>query len=379
MTHHPARSWAFGDLAAALRAEADRGAVTVRRCAERPGLAIYTYTDRATYDAMWTPVVEMARGLVLDHDNHRVVATPFPKFFNLGERGLTPPAEPFEAFEKLDGSLGVLAHDGERWRVTTKGAFASAQALWAEAWVAARDTSALVPGTTYCFEIVYPENRIVVSYQWAGLVLLAAYGEDGREWSYPELVAVAAALGTRAAERYAYPSVAALVEAAAAFRADREGFVVRFASGFRLKVKGAEYLRVHRLVSRVTPLALWEALAAGDDLDAIRAQIPEEFWTDFDAIRSALDARLASIVGAAEAEAAKWEGASDRDVGLALKTIDEPARSLIFPRRKGGAQWLASPRARLAVCRMFRPDGNALDGYVPGSALRRFADAEVSP
>lgn len=55
------------------------------------------------------------------------------------------------------------------------------------------------------------------------------------------------------------------------------------------------------------------------------------------------------------------------------------ARSLIFPRRKGGAQWLASPRARLAVCRMFRPDGNALDGYVPGSALRRFADAEVSP
>lgn len=40
---HPARAWAFGDLAAALRAEADRGAVIVRRCAERPGLAIYTY------------------------------------------------------------------------------------------------------------------------------------------------------------------------------------------------------------------------------------------------------------------------------------------------------------------------------------------------
>ena len=87
MTHHPARSWSFDDLAAALHAEAHRGAVTVRRCAERPGLAIYTYTDRATYESLWTPAVEIARGLVLDHDARRIVATPFPKFFNLGERG----------------------------------------------------------------------------------------------------------------------------------------------------------------------------------------------------------------------------------------------------------------------------------------------------
>lgn len=378
MTYHPARSWAFDDLAAALLAEAHRGAVTVRRCAERPGLAIYTYTDRATYEALWTPAVEIARGLVLDHDARRIVATPFPKFFNLGERGLGPPAEPFEAFEKVDGSLGTLAHDGLRWRVTTKGSFASDQARWAEAWLAARDTSALVPGTTYCFEIVYPENRIVVSYQWAGLVLLAAYGEDGREWSYPELVATADALGTRAAERYSYPSVAALVEAAAAFRADREGFVVRFAGGFRLKVKGAEYLRVHRLVSRVTPLALWEAIVAGDDLDAIRVQIPEEFWRDFDAIRSALLAEFDRIANAVEAEASRWTFAADRDVGLALPTIPEPVRGLLFPRRKGGAAWLDSPKARGALCKLFRPTGNVLPGYSPSAAVGRFADAEVA-
>ena len=378
MTHHPARAWSFADLAAALLAEAHRGAVTVRRCAERNSLAMYTYSNRATYEHLWTPAVEMARGLILDHDAQRIVATPFPKFFNLGERGVTPPSEAFEAFEKVDGSLIVLAHDGERWRCTTKGSFASAQAQWAQAWLATRDTSALLTGVTYCFEAVYPENRIVVAYPWSGLVLLGAYGEDGREWSYPELLAAADGLGARVATRYAYPSLAALVDAAAAFRADNEGFVVRFANGFRLKVKGAEYLRVHRLVSRVTPLALWEAIAAGDDLEAIRAPLPDEFAAAYKAIRDILLADLSRVTDAVETEHAKWSTASDRDVGLALSTIPEPARGLLFPRRKGGPAWLDSPKTRVAVCRNFRPDGNVLPGYSPSAAMNRLADTETA-
>ena len=374
MTHHPARSWAFTDLAAVLLAEARRGAVTVRRCAERNGLAMYTYSNRATYAAMWSPAVEMARGLILDHDAQRIVATPFPKFFNLGERGVTPPSEAFEAFEKVDGSLIVLAHDGERWRCTTKGSFASAQAQWAQAWLATRDTSALLVGTTYCFEAVYPENRIVVAYPWSGLVLLGAYGEDGREWSYPELLAAADGLGARVAARYAYPSLAALVDAAAAFRADNEGFVVRFANGFRLKVKGAEYLRVHRLVSRVTPLALWESMAAGDDLDAIRREIPEEFYDDFDTIRAALTRRFVDVVSATEAAHVDCAELTDKGVGLYLSQIKQPARQFIFARRKHGPTWHALPKFRTDVCRTFRPTANVLAGYSPSAAMHRFAD-----
>jgi len=372
---HPARKVPFADLADALAAEVSSGAVTVRRCEERPDLAVYVYSNRATYDNLWNPTVEIARGLVLDHGARRVVATPFPKFFNLGERGVKPPAgEPFEVFEKLDGSLGVLAHDGERWRFTTKGAFGAPQAAWATRWLAQRDASCLARGVTYLFEIVYPENRVVVSYPWSGLVLLAAYGEDGREWSHDELAPVAAALGTRTAERFAFGSIDEMADAARAFRADREGFVVRFASGFRVKVKGAEYLRVHRLVSRVTPLALWDALAAGDDLDVLRREIPEEFYPDFDAIRSILGGEFDRSVAAVEAAHAEWSGASDRDVGLALATIAEPARSLLFARRKGGASWLASPKTRQTICKRFRPTANALDGYRPTGAMRRFAE-----
>lgn len=375
MTIHPARTMPFDDLASSLREAVSVGAVSEKRCAERPALALYCYTNRAVFDKLWTPTVEMARGLVLDHEARRVIATPFPKFFNHGERAGVLPDEPFDVFEKLDGSLGVIFHDGERWRVTTKGAFGAAQSAWATDYLASVGAwSALTRGATYLAEIVYAANRIVVGYAWEGLALLGAYHEDGREFSRSEVWDVAHATRLRLCEHYTYASVAEMIDAAKAFRADREGFVVRFASGLRVKVKGAEYLRVHRLVSRVTPLALWESLAANDDLDAIRREIPEEFWGDFDAIREALTARFVEVVDAVEHEAGRWEGRSNKDIGLALSTIEEPARSLLFAYRKGGDAWLSNARDRMNVCKRFRPDGNVLAGYVQGAALSRVTE-----
>lgn len=375
MDIHPARSLAFVDLVASLEAAISAGAVKVVRDAARPALALYCYTQRAVYDNLWTPTVEAARGLVLDHGAMCVRATPFPKFFNYGERGLSLPDESFEVFDKLDGSLGVVWHDGDRWRVSTKGAFASPQAQWAQAWLDARDLSPLRVGATYCFEIIYAANRIVVRYPWEGMVLLAAYDADGREFTRAAVGSTADALGTLACGRYVYPSVEALVDAARTFASDREGFVVRFASGHRVKIKGAEYLRVHRLVSRVTPLALWDAMLASDDLGAIRREIPEEFYADFDAIRDILASHADAVRNAVEAEHERWSGASDKDVGLALKTLAEPARSLIFARRKGGATWLDNPKTRRSLYQHFRPTSNALAGYTPSAAIARLEDA----
>ena len=185
---HYARTMPFADLAAALADAVRDGAVNARRCAARPGLVLYVYSQRCVYENLWTPVIETARGLVLDHDAGRVLATPFPKFFNLGERPGALPDEPFEALDKLDGSLGVVYHDGEGWRCSTKGGFESAQAQWAQRWLDARDLSPLTIGTTYCFEIIYSANRIVVRYPFEGLVLLAAYDEAGEERSRVDLL-----------------------------------------------------------------------------------------------------------------------------------------------------------------------------------------------
>lgn len=366
---HPARSMPFADLAAALEDRAARGYVRTARDPEKPSRVLYCYTNAVVIERAWDAVTEIARGVILDHEAQRVVATPFPKFFNFGERAATIPAESFEVFEKLDGSLGVIWHDGARWRVTTKGSFTASQGRWAQAWLDARDTSALTPGHTYCAEIVYRANLIVVRYPFEGLVFLAAWDADGREYSVAALADVAGYLDASMVGVFHFDGFDAMREAVARFDRDREGFVVRFASGLRLKVKGAEYLRVHRLVSRVTPLALWEAMAHGDDLDVIRRDIPEEFWSDFDGIRATLAAQAARIVAATSTAVEATRGEFDKDVGLRLDSFGPDVRPFIFTARRGGDGWERTEKARAGIFRLIRPTANVLTGYVPSERI----------
>ena len=227
-----------------------------------------------------------------------------------------------------------------------------------------------MPGRTYLAEWVAPDNRIVVRYDRAELVLLAVYEENGAEMSYPLLVEVAAGLGWRLAQRYDFASLADLVAHAEALPATEEGFVLRFWDGTRVKIKGDEYRRIHALISRCTPLAMWEAMAAGDDLEMLRRQLPEEFWTDFDAITSALDARVSSLVAAVAREASAVAALSDKEVGLRLAEWPDPLRGFIFPYRKNAGD-LLSGRTRQTLFRAVRPTGNELPGYTPSYAMRR--------
>lgn len=374
--HHPVAHLPFHDLHAALE---DRvRSKTVRRTVapDNPNLVLYTYTQRAVFDRLWDPIVEAARGLILHHGRGAVVAYPFPKFFNYGERSAALPDEPFVAYEKLDGSLGIVFFDVDagRWRVATKGSFVAEQSAWAEAWLATRDLRCLVPGHTYLVEIIYAENRVVVAYDFAGLVLLGGYDGAGRELGDDVVRDIAARLSTRVAHAHAFGSVDDVKAAAAVCDRDAEGFVVRFASGYRVKIKGSEYLRIHRLISRVTPLALWESLEEGTDLDVVRREIPEEFWGDFDAIRGRLLERLAAIVDAVNDAKARLAGASDKEVGLALRTLPDEVRPLIFMARNAGPSWADVPRVRATLLRHIRPTANALPGYTPSDGLARAVD-----
>jgi len=207
MIRHPARAMDFTDLVEGLEAARAAGYI-YRRFDAETGRALYCYTSKCVYDEVWTDITVLARGLILDPAERRIVATPFPKFFNVGEGGRPVPDLPFESFEKLDGSLAIIHHHGGRWRAATKGAFDSDQARWAEAWLDTHDLSVLDQGTTYLAEATYPENRIVIRYDEPNLVLLAAYAGDGTEASYDEVLAIAAALRWPVAERKSYSSYA---------------------------------------------------------------------------------------------------------------------------------------------------------------------------
>lgn len=374
MSLHPARLMTFKELSAALGAAREEGLVT--ESGGPDGLRLYCYSRGCVYDRLWSDITLMARGLVLDIKRQSIVATPFPKFFNVGEGTTTIPDMEFETFEKLDGSLIIVFHDGREWRTATKGSLNSEQAQWAARWLAGRDLSVLERGATYLAEAIYPENRIVVHYDDAGLVLLAAYDEGGEEFSYAEICDVADRLGWKVAKRHAYASVSDLLAMAHTLPANEEGFVLRFRNGLRLKVKGDEYRRIHALISRVTPLAMWEAMQAGDDLDAVRRELPEEFWADFDNITATLRARVDSIVCATQREADSVAGLSDKDVGLRLGEFPAEVRGFIFPYRKSNGD-LLSGKTRQSLFRAVRPTGNRLDGYVPSYAMNRVFDEAV--
>jgi len=368
---HPARTMTFEDLLSGLEAARAQRAVYAR--GDGNGLLLWCYTPRCVYDSLWSPHSTLARGLIVDPAARRVLATPFPKFFNLGESGESFPDRPFEVFEKLDGSLIILFHHQGQWRTATKGAFDSPQALWAAERLATLDLSALDPDTTYLAEAIYPENRIVVPYSETGLVLLAAYDGDGFELSYDALNEVAVRLSWRAAMRHAFESERDLVRHAAQLPKTEEGYVVRFADGLRLKIKGAEYCRVHALISRVTPIAIWEAMNAGADMAAMRADLPEEFWGDFDDIRALIEARLDQRVAEIRAATAATQHLSDKEIGLGAGGLDRETRPLVFFCRKSGDAF-PDRRAREILMRWVRPTNNALPGYTASYAMARMLE-----
>lgn len=330
------------ELASAL----DAGHVTRKRHPELP-LSLYTYTRTCQYERVWNQVTTRCRGLVADDVTGEIVALPLPKFFNVGEHEAGQPYapalpdEPFEVYDKVDGSLAVIFHYAGRWRVASKGSFISTQATWAQRLLDGQDTSALVPGVTYLAEILYPQNRIVVDYgDRRDLVLFAALAMDGREIPLAEAAAGWKGIGSVVTVWPAMPLVEllGLTESnqlpggRTATGTDAEGFVLRFASGVRAKAKFSEYIRLHKVLTGVTERDIWrshgiqrfaglpakqvaQALgcsvadiesSGGKPLDALLEQVPDEF-----------DVWVREVIARIE------EGAADRE-----RAIDEAFRSV---------------------------------------------------
>ena len=270
----------INSLQPALRQHIADGYVMVRQhpAAE---LFILNYTAQAQFDRVWDEHTLACRGLIMNGQG-QVVARPFGKFFNLDEYGpeWTPPvttdgAEPFVAYEKLDGSLGILYwHEGKPY-IASRGSFRSEQAERATQILHTRYAHVLPhldPTKTYLFEIIYPENRIVVDYGDREDLVLLAVVDTATGAEAPDLPD----LGFTLVRRFdGYTDLAAI---RAAQVDNEEGFVIRFASGLRVKVKMAEYVRLHRILTQISSRNIWEYLATNQPFDAILERVPDEFY-----------------------------------------------------------------------------------------------------
>ncbi len=337
-------------------------------------LALFHYSEECMYSKQWDEFTMMARGLIIDVVKHEIVATPFPKFFNYGEQAnITLPDEPFEAYEKLDGSLGIaFQHNGE-WHMATKGSFTSTQAVEGKAMLDRVCSPAhLGRGFTYLFEIVGPWNRIIVPYEKSELVLLAVYSDMGHEITGMSLVHEARQCGVRIGKFYPGRTIDDLVAIAKELPRNDEGFVVRFQSGYRVKIKGAAYVRAHKLASRVTPLGVYDALVAADDIQALRRELPEELWLDFDTIHNLLWQKYLLRSEAIARAVDKCVGRTHKEIGLCTD-VPNDLKWAVFAMKNGKFD-LTEPKLRRTFYEAFRPTGNVLEGYSPSNSLNRFQE-----
>ncbi|GAA2894909.1 hypothetical protein Acy02nite_59310 [Actinoplanes cyaneus] len=314
----------------------DNGLVRTQRHPTLP-FTIYNYTEACQYSGAWNQVTLTCRGLIVDASG-RITARAYEKFFNHSE-SQAPALDPGAAVtvtDKVDGSLGIVYHDGTGWAVATRGSFASDQAIHATELLRTRYASFVPPaGLTVLVEIVYPENRIVVDYRGLDdLVLLGAVE-----------IATGRSHGPEAVPDWPGPVVetfgyATLAEALAAPPRDgREGLVVHFTrTDERVKIKYADYVRLHRLVTGLTPRTVWEILATGGTLDVLLEPLPDEFHVWARGIAAELTAEV-------EARAAEVEAAYTALVGglpagwgrkeFALAAVRSSHRGELFQRLDG--------------------------------------------
>lgn len=269
-------------------------------------LALFNYTDKATFENRWNFFERVSRGLILNRRTGEIVARPFDKFFNWGEGGRTTDAKLVCVTEKMDGSLGIMYRDPLppcKLSVATRGLFDSEQAQWATYWLNAHCADRIERSPfandewTFLFEIIYPGNQIVVNYGgFAGLVLLAIRNrltgkyltdETTAEWGYM--------LGLSTPRRYVGISeIGRLLASKSTLGANQEGWVAEFADGQRFKIKGDKYMRLHRLISDLSFKSTLEAMMT-DTVDSIRSQLPEKHLQTFNAWADEIVATVARV------------------------------------------------------------------------------------
>lgn len=266
-------------------------------------LAIYNYTLKTVHEKKWDEVTRNSRGHILNVKTGEWVARPFPKFFNLNQMPETqmealPLDEKYTVVEKMDGSLGVLYRIDGTLMIATRGSFDSNQALKATEILHTRyhDLDKVDDDVTLCFEIIYPENRIIVNYRnMEGLVLLAAFNRHtGEELSRDQYCDYANGCGF-GLPGLSFKTLNCIVNESAEWSPDREGFVIRFESGLRVKVKGEEYRKIAWLLSGLSARRLWESMKDGKVPDSMLEALPESLRERFAPVKRELETGYSTI------------------------------------------------------------------------------------
>lgn len=231
------------------------------------------------------------RSIVIDIENEAIVICPFRKFFNLNEVAENKldviakeieEAETFEVTNKLDGSMqcatfynGEIFMSGSRsinpkksWRLATGYSYLTD---------GIRKMIMNNPGFTFIFEFICLKDAHVVIYDKKdeGLYLIGIRSNTtGLQMSYIECLKMAIVYDIKTAEIENIGLEEMLQQMKVIKSNEKEGWVMNI-DGHRVKLKGDDYVGIHRILNKVSSINVILKNVADGTLDDLLSKIPE--------------------------------------------------------------------------------------------------------
>jgi hypothetical protein len=326
-----------------------RSKLIAKPSAKFPELVLLKY--HMTESPMGSAKVQQCRGLIVNRRTGAPAAWPYNKFFNLHEgHAAKIDWSTARVYEKLDGSICTIYHYAGRWHVATSGdpdaggplgdtGTTFAEHFW-KTWDNLGYELPQDTGCCYMFELMTPENEIVIRHERPRIVLHGVRRMGDLQEMRPE--EIAARHGWECVATHDITSEAEAVETASRLAGTAsEGFVVVDANWNRVKIKAPDYVRLHHLRSRWNRKNVFAAVQAGE-ADELCAYFPSRA-TEIREIERAVNA----LADAADALVMRHGGTDDMKT-FALAIGDHPAKHGAFAIKRGvmasGRKWMESLR-----------------------------------
>ena len=225
----------------------------------------------AIWNTGFHKLAKLCRGKIVDtEDDYKIVSYPFDKFFNLNENEDTDEkliekyisgADYIYVNDKIDGSTIIVSNYKGKPLITTNGSFDNIQIDWANEMFQKKYKTffkEMKDGYTYIFELVHPENRIVLDYGESECLYLLNIRDisSGRLLPLSDVHFIAKRHGFALPEVYDFKNLKDMIKLAHELTdVNKEGWVFRIGykgNEYMVKLKLDEYFAMHRAFGKVT-------------------------------------------------------------------------------------------------------------------------------
>jgi len=270
----------------------EKGLIRCESHPENKEIVILNYTEQTQFEKAWDEITMLCRGLILNTEKNKIIARPFLKFWNYQERivnGETIPNEMPVITEKIDGSLIIHSKINGKDCFSTRGSFVSDQAIWATNWWNKNIKSDYYAnGYTHLFEAVFPQNKIVVQYDFSGLVYLGSVNNETGKTVFFDMPAPIITV-----KKIGNTDLSKLLEMDVP---NSEGFVIHFpVSDLRLKIKFPQYVKLHKIITQLSEIGIWQILKDGGDIKEIIKEVPDEMFSWINSVVTELTDKYSEI------------------------------------------------------------------------------------